>query len=799
MALFKKNKKETSKEIEQAEKDLELVSLIKHKYNEAYSAKTSRMESWRKCKEAYTGDLFEQRLPDYKAKEISNYIFSTVETIKPIMLSNYPKTIALPRSSTDFTKAKLVQNALDFEWKREKMFQKLTHALHYVLVYGTAAIYLPWNGSENGGVGNVNAVVVSPFNLFPDPRATNDRDAEYIIYAANKPAGEIIQGYPEKAEEIKMQLTTNADPNLNDGEENGNNKSLLYLEAYIKDYAVETQIEDETDESGNPTGNKLKKTKAKYPNGRRIIIAGDVLLDDSENPYKDGRAPFVTFRCYDLPDSYWGLSEVEMLISPQEHMCKLTNSILENAALMGNPVWVLDKNSGVEKNSLTNRPGLVVRKNPGTEVKRDVPPNIPAYTMQMVDVLKSDIERISGIFDVTRGERPAGISAASAISTLQESSQGRIRLKTQLLEEAIAELGALWLSRMQQFWTTVRTVRVMGGNYKVNEQSDLEFQNAMQGPMGMEQGAMPMDMGIGMPMQGNPLMDMGMESGDITQNPNIEPALQPFYQGSMIANGKNYDFYDVSKDDLDGDYDIDTVAGSTMSKNRGAMLQALLQMAQTMGEDGLPMIDRQTLLENSDVPDVDKILQRFEALRQQNAEAAQADAQSQTEINAQSAQASEQAKMQTEQMKIQGKLEEKKMDSETKMVLEKLKSNFKSGENKENAVLEVIKGQALKDGEGEEGMTENGKDTKSLQTQQDSVQSMESGDETEQLMMIIQSLAQLPPEELEALARENPDIAALLEILMQVQSQMGLDNSAMGGATPDQEMAMYDGNRPMEI
>ena len=122
--------------------------------------------------------------------------------------------------------------------------------------------------------------------------------------------------------------------------------------------------------------------------------------------------------------------------------------------------WIIDKNSGIGVGKLTNRPGLVIRKNPGTEVRRDAPPPMPSYTREQIDVLKKDMQDISGVFDSLKGERQSGVVAAQAIMALQEASQARIRLKIKIMEQHLSDLASMWYSRMQQFWKLDKWVRV---------------------------------------------------------------------------------------------------------------------------------------------------------------------------------------------------------------------------------------------------------------------------------------------------------------------------------------------------
>ena len=88
---------------------------------------------------------------------------------------------------------------------------------------------------------------------------------------------------------------------------NFGDNNVLYIECYMKDYSVNTYIEEEENEKGEKL--KYKVSEPKYPNGRRVILAGDVLLSDEANPYKDNEYPFKVFQCYPQYGTIWGISE----------------------------------------------------------------------------------------------------------------------------------------------------------------------------------------------------------------------------------------------------------------------------------------------------------------------------------------------------------------------------------------------------------------------------------------------------------------------------------------------------------
>lgn len=54
----------------------------------------------------------------------------------------------------------------------------------------------------------------------------------------------------------------------------------------------------------------------------------------------------------------------------------------------------------------------------------------------------------------------------------------------------------------------------------------------------------------------------------------------------------NYNFQQITEDDLQYDFDIKITAGSTMFTNKSAMLDLMIRLGQTTAEDGLPVVDR---------------------------------------------------------------------------------------------------------------------------------------------------------------------------------------------------------------
>lgn len=431
--------------------EAKLASYWDMKFKESMVAKAPYTKNWNMFWDSYRGDYLKNTSkPEYKSDLVSNYIFSIIETIRPIMLDNDPKFQAMPRHPEGTALSNDLQEALSYEWDREYMRSKLFRELITTLVTGTSVIFQPWDSVKK----EVRAIFVNPFNIFPDPLATSVDDAEYMIYASYKNVEVLRRMFPQYRDRL-----VGADVNYGELVHNNNQNAkidnqILILEVWTRDYE-----------------SKDEKGQNKYPNGRVITVCPEIgiVLSDKKNPYKDGKFPFEIIKDYDVPGKFWGEGEVAQLLSPQKEMNELNNAILDTAKTSANAPWILDKNSGIAEGKITSRPGLVLRKTPGSEVRREQPPQMPAYIPQAVDSYKSDMEQISGVFDTLKGNSETGVYTAQGILALQEAGQARIRLKVKLLEESLGRIATKWLSRMRQFWTDERYVRVThaDGSYDV--------------------------------------------------------------------------------------------------------------------------------------------------------------------------------------------------------------------------------------------------------------------------------------------------------------------------------------------
>jgi len=202
--------------------------------------------------------------------------------------------------------------------------------------------------------------------------------------------------------------------------------------------------------------------KPKYPYFMRLIVkVCDEILYDGPTPVKNGKFPIAPVYAYKIEGEPYATGELKNIIDPQKAFNELYWDEHQNLRLNANSGWVMDDNSGIDETTLSNEPGIIVKKKAGTDVRRLEPGTVSPQLSAKQQANRSYMEEVSGITEVAQGKRPQGISAAAAISALQEQSIGRMRLKSRMIEEyTMQRLGELVSDFILKYWTKEKMLKV---------------------------------------------------------------------------------------------------------------------------------------------------------------------------------------------------------------------------------------------------------------------------------------------------------------------------------------------------
>lgn len=451
---------------------------IKYAYRLFEKAKKARQKfdvNWTRFYKFFRGKQWEEQRPTYRHSEVFNMVFPTLQSSVAYQSDSRPKIEFVPQEPGDTEFVGILNDLVTNDWVRGNWLYKMIELLFDANIYGTMIGKVDYDQELNLGAGSVCFKTKDPLEIYPDPDAlsTNER-CSYIADAEAMPLEKLKAEYPQHKEFLQADLQDlyNYDKTSFDDVKfksptdvrvlsqaqtpdtgGGDNLALkITLWAKPNDYVEdEKELED---------GSKEYVQKLKYPSGRKIVVANNVLLEDATIDFEDKKFPYFRGVNYLDQRNFWGISDIESLISPQKTFNKLVSFVLDYLTLMGNPIWVVDDNAGIDTDNLFNSPGIVVEKTAGSEVRREMGTPLQPYVLELIDKMRNWFNETQGATDVSRGIRPEAISSGIAIQSLQDAAHTRIRLKSKYLDAALQEFGQLYLSRVFQYYKVPRIVRV---------------------------------------------------------------------------------------------------------------------------------------------------------------------------------------------------------------------------------------------------------------------------------------------------------------------------------------------------
>jgi hypothetical protein len=405
-----------------------------------------------------------------------NKILPTVQNRLARLSKNRPKYQTKPNSSDNEDKeaARLAEKVLDMIWHKESLDTKRLELLMWLQQCGHAYLKPSWDPSFGEELpqaamtaesmveyeGDIRVDVVSPFEVFPDPLAKTERDAQYMVQAKVRKLDYFQNQYGEKGAQVKAEdvwlLSAQYEQRINNigtqGPSSGNSATD------IPNSAIELCY--------------YERRSKQHPQGRMIIVANGVLLENKPLPV--GVIPLVKFDDILVAGKYYSESIITHLRPIQEQYNRIIQKRAEWANRLLAGKWMTARGHGLSQESLNDQSGEVLEYDPVPNALPPSPvplPSIPQYAYTEEQALDTIMNDISGINDVSRGQAPSAQLNATAFQYLSEQDDTRIAIVSKRIEEGMARFGGLVLRYAGKYYKTPRLLKIAGQNMEYTVQS----------------------------------------------------------------------------------------------------------------------------------------------------------------------------------------------------------------------------------------------------------------------------------------------------------------------------------------
>lgn len=431
--------------------------------------------------------IWEPPVDDAIEKVTDNRIEPFVRTEIAKMTKTRPKPVAIPRtqSDRDIAAARFAEDALEDAWRRFNLQRKLRRAL----LWSRTAFAGFWKVWWDPAAGPMRDVLLYGEGHPQAGKLIRDQYGAPMAQDA-LPAGTPFQQTSVARGEICVELRSFFEvyPDALAGEEGIESaehicEEAVYSEAYADKHfpkfagrfkadsnpqagVAEARMPFPLQASGAPASGRKGVILREYWSLERHIVwapSSEMVVLDEPNPYP--WLPYVMFTGIAAPGRFWPDCVVNHLRPRQVDLNKRLSQIAGNAERQGNPPLMVPSTMS-EEFVWENLPGQQITY-PDTGSPTAMPsflavPEIPAYVQNDVDRIQNSMQEISGQHEVTGASVPAGVTAASAISQLQEADDTRLGPDIQEMETTLAEAGKRLLWLMRRYYEDGRLVRVAG-------------------------------------------------------------------------------------------------------------------------------------------------------------------------------------------------------------------------------------------------------------------------------------------------------------------------------------------------
>ena len=443
-----------------------LISWVRSEFDKAKSARWKDERQWFLNLAMYFGKqniaitdtqgktkqfkLYTPPAPYYRARPVINRIRPIIRTEVAKLTSQRPSAFVIPASSED--RDLYASNAAEQIWEslyeNKKIHKVVRRAVWWASITGNGFIKSWWDEDKKDRLsdlpGDICYEAITPFHIFVKDLTEMDIEKQpWVIHASNRSIEAIEMSFGKK---LKL----------------GKADSELIDESFVSAMGVETNVNKQQD-TVLVIEMWLKPGNAKImPKGGMITIAGDDIIGYHEGwPYEHGEFPFTHIPHVET-GKFYGESVITDLIPLQKEYNRTRGQIIESKNRMAKPQLAAEIGS-LDVSKMTNEPGQVVLYRPGFQAPTPIPlQSLPSYVLEEQDRIKMDMDDISGQSEVSRGSTPTGVTAATAISYLQEQSDTRLSSTYAAIEEGLEKIAHHSLVYVKQYWDTPRKVKVTG-------------------------------------------------------------------------------------------------------------------------------------------------------------------------------------------------------------------------------------------------------------------------------------------------------------------------------------------------
>lgn len=426
---------------------------------------------------------------DVRVEPTSAWLFNTIISKHADAMDNFPEPVVLPREQSDEQSAKLLSSVLPVIMEANGFEDTYSLNWYEKLKHGTGAYGIFWNTGKENGLGDIDIKELDILKIFWEPGVTDIQKSRNLFITELMDIDILEAEYPQHKGKLRG--------------------DAVDVKQYIYDDNVDTSDKAVVVDWYYKVRTEGGKDLLHY-----VKFVGHTVLFATENDpqyadrgwYDHGLYPVVLDTLYPEKGTPIGFGYVSVCKDPQIYIDNLSGNILENAMMATKKRFFASSSVNV------NLEQFMDWNEPIVDVEGEITDNrlkeievrpLDGIYVNVLDMKIDEMKETSSNRDVNSGGSTAGVTAASAISAMQEAGNKTSRDMITSSYRAHTKVCQMVIELIRQFYDEVRCFRIAGegGKYQF-----VQMSNAMLRPQ-----PTGIDM-LGQPLVRTPVFDLKIKA-----------------------------------------------------------------------------------------------------------------------------------------------------------------------------------------------------------------------------------------------------------------------------------------------
>lgn len=373
-------------------------------------------------------------------QNIAQHMHVMITANKPAFLAK-----ATNADNKSIIQSKLASNLLEYYMREKNLEKYLSKAVESALILGSGYIKMEWNATR-GGVydhdpetnipvyeGDIEYRNLSPFDVMFDLNRTPE-EHDWVLCRTFKNKYDLAAKYSDLADKI-INLKTS--------------------DQYFS-YGLDMMPNSKTNDI--PVYEFIHNKTEAMPEGRYLLFLEDeIVLMDQANPYPE--LPVYRISARDVMGTSFGYSPMFPLLQVQDALNATYSAILSNQSAFAIQSIFVKTGSNINPKSLEGGMNII---------EGDVKPEpinftqTPAEVFTFAKTLETQMETISGVSSVTRGNPEASLRSGTSLAMVQSTSLQYMSGLQQQYIRLMEDVGTGTINLLKTFAQVPRIV-MLGG------------------------------------------------------------------------------------------------------------------------------------------------------------------------------------------------------------------------------------------------------------------------------------------------------------------------------------------------